>query len=82
MFMCFLFIVFKILLPEKKHININTFAGLCWDWVGAKIMFMFLFRAIPYGKQSPLQNPGQFREMFVYVFFTLCVFFFFFFFAA
>ena len=28
---------------KKKHININKFAGLSWDWVGGKNMFMCFF---------------------------------------
>ena len=28
---------------KKKHININKFAGLSRDWVGAKILFMCFF---------------------------------------
>ena len=48
---------------KKKHININKFAGLSRDWVGAKILFMCFFRVIPYGgekhiKQNSPQNPG------------------------
>ena len=34
---------------KKKHININKFAGLSRDWVGAKNLFMCFFRVIPYG---------------------------------
>ena len=30
---------------KQKHININKFAGLCPDWVGAKILFMCFFSA-------------------------------------
>ena len=66
---------------KEKHININKFAGLSRDWVGAKILFMcvcvFFF---PFGGEKhinkvPPKIPGQFRENFVYVFF-LHVFFF------
>ena len=28
---------------KEKHININKFAGLSRDWVGAKILFMCFF---------------------------------------
>ena len=50
---------------KKKHININKFAGLSGDWVGAKKLFMcFFFRVIPYGggkthKQNSPKNPGK-----------------------
>ena len=37
---------------KKKHININKFAGLSRDWVGAKNLFMCFFRAIPYGGEK------------------------------
>ena len=65
---------------KKKHININKFAGLSRDWVGAKKLFMCFFRVIPYGREKhtnkvPPQIPGQSRETFVYVFFSLCAFF-------
>ena len=64
---------------KKKHININKFAGLSRDWVGAKNLFMCFFRVIPYGGEKhinkiPPKIPGQSRENFVYVFFSLCVF--------
>ena len=54
--------------------NINKFAGLSRDWVGAKILFMCFFRALPYGGEKhinkvPQKIPGQSRENFVYVFF-------------
>ena len=32
---------------KKKHININKFAGLSRDWVGAKILFMCVFGSFP-----------------------------------
>ena len=66
---------------KKKHININKFAGLSRDWVGAKNLFMcFLFWVNPYGGEKhidifPPEILGQSRENFVYVFFSLCVFF-------
>ena len=66
---------------KKKHININKFAGLSRDWVGAKKLFMCFFRVIPYGgggkriNKIPPKIPGQSRENFVYVFCSLCVFF-------
>ena len=66
---------------KKKHININTFAGLSWDWVGAKILFcVFLFGSFPMGEKKhinkvPVQIPGQSHVNFVYVPFSLCVFF-------
>ena len=65
---------------RKKHININKFAGLSRDWGGAKKLFMCFFRVIPYGGEKhinkiPPKIPGQSREKFVYVFFSLCVFF-------
>ena len=69
-----------IIQGKKKHININKFAGLSRDWVGAKNLFMCFFRVIPYGgekthKQSP---PPKSRDNPVKILFTcffLCVFF-------
>ena len=68
---------------KEKHININNFAGLSWDWVGAKnLVYVFFFGSFlmeeknTYTK-SPQKHPkipGQSREVFVYVFF-LNVFF-------
>ena len=68
---------------KEKHININKFAGLSRDWAGGKILFMcflFFFGSFLMGekkthKQNCPQIPGQSRETFVYVFFSLCVFF-------
>ena len=66
---------------KKKHININNFAGLSRDWVGAKNLFMcFFFRAIPYGgekthKQNSPQNPGTIPGKFCLRGFVLYVFF-------
>ena len=65
---------------KKKHININKFAGLSRDWVGAKILFMCFFRVIPYGgekthKQNSPQNPGTIPWKFCLRVFSLCVFF-------
>ena len=38
---------------KKKHININKFAGLSRDWVGAKNLFScFFFRVSPYGGEK------------------------------
>ena len=65
---------------RKKHININKFAGLSRDWVGAKNLFMCFFRVIPFGgekthKQNSPQkswdNPVKilFTCFFLYVFF-------------
>ena len=61
---------------RRKHININKFAGLSQDWVGAKFFLMcFFFRVIPYGgeKTPPKSrdNPVNilFTCFFVYVFF-------------
>ena len=64
---------------KKKHININKFAGLSRDWVGAKNLFMCFFRVIPYGGEKhtnkiPPKSRDNPREKFVYVFF-LYVFF-------
>ena len=75
-----LHICLHLLRERKKHININKFAGLSRDWVGAKKLFMCFFRVIPYGgekthKQNSPKIPGQSRENFVYVFCSLCVFF-------
>ena len=62
---------------KEKHININKYAGLFRDWVGAKNLFMCFFRVIPYGgEKAHKQNAkktGQSREHFAYVFFSLCV---------
>ena len=65
---------------KKKHININKFAGLSWDWVGAENLFMCFFGSFLMGENKhinkiPPQIPGQSREIFVYVFLSLCVFF-------
>ena len=56
----------------------NKFAGLSRDWVGAKILFMCFFGVIPYGGEKhinkvPPKIPGQSREHFLYVFFSLRV---------
>ena len=65
---------------KKKHININKFAGLSRDWVGAKnLFFVFFLRVIPYGGEKhinkiPPKILGQSRDNFVYVF-ILYVFF-------
>ena len=44
---------------KKKHININKFAELFRDWVGAEKLFMCFVRAIPYGgeKTHIIRNP-------------------------
>ena len=66
---------------KKKHININKFAGLSRDWVGAENLFLcFFFGSFLMGEKKhinkiPPKIPGQSREIFVYVFFSLCVFF-------
>ena len=67
---------------KKKHININKFAGLSRDWVGAENLFMFFFSfgSFLMGEKKHInkitpQIPGQSRENFVYVFCSLCVFF-------
>ena len=65
---------------KEKHININKFAGLSRDWVGPKNLFMCFFLVIPHGGEKhinkiPPKIPGQSREKFIYVFFSLCVFF-------
>ena len=65
----------------KKRININKFAGLSRDWVGAKKLFVcFFFGSFLMGEKKhiskiPPNIPGQSREISVYVFFSLCVFF-------
>ena len=65
---------------KKKHININKFAGLSRDWVGAKNLFMCFFRVIPYGggkthKQNSPQNHGTVPWKFcLRVFFFMCLF--------
>ena len=59
----------------------NKFAGLSWDWVGAKTLFMCFYRVIPYGWEKhinkiPPQSPGTIpwnvclRGFFLYVFFS------------
>ena len=45
-----------------------------------KFVYVFFFRVSPYGGEKhinkiPPQIPGQSRENYVYVFFSLCVFF-------
>ena len=66
------------------QININKFAGLSPDWVGAKKLFMcfffFFFGSFLMGEEKhinkiPPKIPGQSHENFVYVFCSLCVFF-------
>ena len=47
-------------------------AGLSSDWVGAKYLFVCVFRFIPHGggkthKQNSPKIPGQSREHFVFV---------------
>ena len=37
---------------KKKHINIDKFAGLSRDWVGAKNLFMCFFWVILYGGET------------------------------
>ena len=63
---------------RKKHMNINSFAGLSRDWVGGKIFFM-CFWVIPYGGEKhinkiPTRIPGQSCENSVYEFFSSFVF--------
>ena len=65
---------------ERKHININKFAGLSLDWVGGKNCFCvqsFLIGENTSTKSPPQkkQIPRQYRDIFVYVFFFLYVFF-------
>ena len=65
---------------KKKHININKFAGLSRVWVGAKILFMcffsgsFLIGEKKHINKVPPKIPEKSREIFVYVFFSLCFF--------
>ena len=70
---------------KKTHININKFAGLCRDWVGAKNLlvcvcfFLFFFRSFLMGEKKhinkiPPKILGQSGEKFVYVFSSLCFF--------
>ena len=58
----------------RKHININNFAGLSRDWVGAKKLFMPFFRVIPYGGEKHINKIPSVNNIFVYV--CVCVFFF------
>ena len=37
---------------KEKHININKYAGLSRDWVGAEKLFMCFFGVIPYGGEK------------------------------
>ena len=66
---------------KKKDININKFAGLSRDWVGAKNSFMCFFRAIPHGgekthKQNSPKNPGTIPgKLCLRVLFFMCFFF-------
>ena len=59
---------------KEKHININKFAGLSRDWVGAKNRFMysvfgsFLMRGKKHMNKIPPRIPGQSREHFVTLF--------------
>ena len=64
---------------KAKHININKFAGLSRDWVGADKLFMFFFPGHSlWGRETHKQNSpkilGQSRDNYVYLFFSLCVF--------
>ena len=66
---------------KEKHININKFAGLSRDWVGCQnFVYVFLSghslwdRNNTHKQTPPFKIPGQSREFFVYVFFSLCVF--------
>ena len=76
-------VVFLCSLRErKKHININKFAGLSRDWVGAKNLFyVFFFRVIPYGREkthkqnSPQKSRDNPVKILFTCFFSLCVFF-------
>ena len=49
--------------PERKHTNMNNFAGLSRDWKGGKILFCVFFGSFLMGgeqihKQNPPKNPG------------------------
>ena len=61
---------------KKQHMNINKFAGLSRDWVGAKkVVYVSFF--IPYGGEKThniKQNPPKSRDspvniLFMYFFF-------------
>ena len=44
----------------RKHININEFGGLSWDWMGDKILFMhFLGGHSLWGRKTHGQNPQK-----------------------
>ena len=64
---------------KKKHININKFAGLsrglggCQNFVYV-FFFSFLMGEKKHINKIPPKIPGQSRENFAYVFFSLCVF--------
>ena len=44
---------------KQKHININKFAGLSRDWVGAENLFMCSFRVIPCGGEKTHKQTAQ-----------------------
>ena len=64
---------------KEKDININKCAGLSWDWVGGKKLFMSFFRFIPYGGEKhinkiPPKIPGQSHGILFMCFFLCLVF--------
>ena len=65
---------------KEKHMNFKKFAGLSRDWVGAKKLFMCfsschsLWGRNKHINKIPPKMPGQSRENYVSVFFSLCVF--------
>ena len=67
---------------KEKHVNINKFAGLSRDWVGAKILFMcFFFGSFLRGEKTHKQPPPKkSRDNSVNIlfmcYFSLCAFFF------
>ena len=69
-----------IIQGKKKHVNINKFAGLSRDWVGAKNLFMCFFGSFLMGEKKHINkippksrdNPVKFC---LRVFFFMCFFF-------
>ena len=48
---------------KKKHININKFAGLSRDWVGAKKLFMCFFGSFLMGEKKHINKiPPKSRD--------------------
>ena len=64
---------------KKKHININKFAGLSRDWVGAKFLFMCFLDYSLWGRKTHKQSPNpKSRDSPVQILFTCFVLYVFF----